>query len=333
METTITKKIIFDHFENRTSPLQKAAIETWLNSTANEELFYEWLEEWERQHLQYEASTEKATERFFLGVDSEESLQFADDRPGFWGGLLQLSGRKAWLTAAVAVLAIGLGWQFRAEILSETYETSYGELKEFTLPDGSAVKLNANSSLKVPRWGFGKSNREVFLTGDASFHVTHLADNQKFVVRTSEQFEVVVLGTQFTMSARKSGSKVVLMEGKVRLQYNEEQKEKQLVMKPGDVVKFSGNDKVMISHTATPETYAAWENQRFVFEETTLEEVALQLQETYGVQITFSNRRIGGRRLMGSFRGSTMDELLQSIAEVLDISVSREKDKVVFSDK
>jgi ferric-dicitrate binding protein FerR (iron transport regulator) len=69
-----------------------------------------------------------------------------------------------------------------------------------------------------------------------------------------------------------------------------------------------------------------------VFDETTLEEMGYQLQETYGLQVTFSSQTIANRQLMGSFKGRTIDEFLQSIAEVLDLSVSRENNKVLFSD-
>jgi transmembrane sensor len=162
--------------------------------------------------------------------------------------------------------------------------------------------------------------------------VRHLKNHQKFIVRTPENFTVEVLGTEFTMSARKFGSKVVLTNGKVKLHYQEASNVQELIMKPGDVAKLHRDQPVQMTRTEAPETYSEWENTRFVFDETTLEEMAYQLHETYGLDVTFASQAIANRRLMGSFKGRTMDEFLQSVAEVLDLSVSREKGKVVFSD-
>lgn len=332
MEPTISKAVIFDHFANKTSPLQRTAIENWLADTDNEELYYQWLEEWERSHLQYNAQSEAELERFFSIVDSyeesePENQEFVGNQFGNW------IKKHAGKIAAVVAIAFGLAWYNRNDIQYTSYQTAYGEIQRFELPDGSSVKLNANSLLKIPRWSFGKTQREVFLKGDASFHVRHLKNHQKFIISTPEHFTVEVLGTEFTMSARQFGSKVVLTNGKVKLTYEENTDARELIMKPGDVVKLRKDKPMEITRTEAPESYSEWENKRFVFDETTLEEMAYQLHETYGLEVTFSNRAIAGRRLMGSFKGTNIDEFLQSVAEVLDLSVSRENNKVVFSDR
>lgn len=331
MKPTISKRLIFDHFANKTSPLQRTAIENWLTDRENEELYYQWLEEWERNHLQYDAQNDVALERFFSIIDQDETIE-PEQPASFPGKLAGWIKNHAGKIAAVIAVALGLSWYNRDTINYISYKTGYGEIETFELRDGSKVKLNANSVLKLSRWNFGKTKREVFLKGDASFDVEHLKDHQKFIVNTPENFNVEVLGTKFTMSARKFGSKVVLTNGKVKLHYLEATDEKELIMKPGDVVKLKKDRPMEITRTEAPETYSEWENKRFVFDETTLEEMAYQLNETYGLEVTFSSQTIANRQLMGSFKGRTIDEFLQSIAEVLDLSVSRENNKVHFTD-
>lgn len=331
MKPTISKRIIFDHFANKTSPLQRTVIESWLTDPANEELYYQWLEEWERNHIQYDAQSETALDYFFSSIEQDNVFE-PEEKQSFGQKLAVWAGHHAWKIAAVIALAIGLGWYNRDTIRYVSYRTAYGEIATFELSDGSIVKLNGNSVLKLSRWDFGKTKREVFLKGDASFDVKHLKNHQKFIVNTPENFTVEVLGTEFTMSARKFGSKVVLTNGKVKLHYLESADPREFIMKPGDVVKLKKDLPMEVSRTEAPETYSEWENKRFVFDETTLEEMAYQLHETYGLDVTFSNQAIANRRLMGSFKGRTMDEFLQSVAEVLDLSVSREKNKVLFSD-
>jgi ferric-dicitrate binding protein FerR (iron transport regulator) len=331
MKPTISKRLIFDHFANKTSPLQRTAIENWLTDRDNEELYYQWLEEWERNHLQYDAQTETALEHFFSIVEQDEAT-VSQEQASLGGLLADWTKNHAGKIAAVIAVALGLAWFNWDTINYVTYKTGYGEIETFKLSDGSKVKLNGNSVLTLSRWNFGETKREVFLKGDASFDVEHLKNHQKFVVNTPENFTVEVLGTEFTMSARKFGSKVVLTNGKVKLHYKEATNEKELIMKPGDVVKLKKDRPMEITRTEAPETYSEWENKRFVFDETTLEEMGYQLQETYGLEVTFSNQTIANRQLMGSFKGRTIDEFLQSIAEVLDLSVSRENNKVLFTD-
>jgi ferric-dicitrate binding protein FerR (iron transport regulator) len=332
MKPTISKRLIFDHFANKTSPLQRTAIENWLTDRDNEELYYQWLEEWERNHLQYDVQSEIALEYFFSIVEQEDAAT-PKEQTSLREKLENWTNRYVWKIAAVIAVALGLAWYNLETINYISYKTGYGEVKTFELSDGSKVKLNGNSVLKLSRWDFGETKREVFLKGDASFDVEHLKNHQKFTVNTPENFTVEVLGTEFTMSARKFGSKVVLTNGKVKLHYVEATSEKELVMKPGDVVKLKKDRPMEISRTEAPETYSEWENKRFVFDETTLEEMGYQLQETYGLEVTFSSQTIANRQLMGSFKGRTIDEFLQSIAEVLDLSVSRENNKVLFSDR
>ena len=331
MKPTISKRLIFDHFANKTSPLQRTAIENWLSDRDHEELYYQWLEEWERKHLQYDAQSEIALENFFSIVERHDAIEPCE-RISFRQKLTNWVNYNAGKIAAVIAIAIGIAWYNRDTINYISYKTDYGEIKTFKLADGSKVKLNGNSVLTLSRWNFGETKREVFLKGDASFDVEHLRNHQKFIVNTPENFIVEVLGTEFTISARKFGSKVVLTNGKVRLHYNEATNDKELIMKPGDVVKLKKDKPMEMTRTEAPETYSEWENKRFVFDETTLEEMGYQLQETYGLEVKFSSQTIANRQLMGSFKGRTIDEFLQSIAEVLDLSVSRENNKVIFTD-
>ena len=221
MKPTISKRLIFDHFANKTSPLQRTAIENWLTDRDHEELYYQWLEEWERKHLQYDAQSEIALENFFSIVEQRDATT-PDERTSLREKLTSWANFHAGKIAAVIAITIGLAWYNRDTINYISYKTSYGEIKTFKLADGSKVKLNGNSVLTLSRWNFGDKKREVFLKGDASFDVEHLKNHQKFIVNTPENFIVEVLGTEFTMSARKFGSKVVLTNGKVKLHYKEE---------------------------------------------------------------------------------------------------------------
>lgn len=335
MKRDISKELIFSHFAHKSSLLQRKMIDEWLQVEANEEQYFAWLEEWENTHPQYLPKSEAALENYEAFLKANPHSQLPAELPPSEPAIS--SNRRywfRWLAAASVVLVLGsVGWFLRGSFLYQTYQTSFGETKSVLLPDGSKVTLNANSLLRFPRFGFGTKNREVFLKGEASFSVTHTPDHQKFVVKTNKQFEVVVLGTEFSVYARQRISKVVLSKGKVQVRYQQGRTQRQIMLKPGDLVTLdrqNNMDKKAVSH---PQNYAAWEQKRFVFEETSLQDVAYLLQENYGLEVEIKDKELSERVIMGSFRAENVDQLLQSISELLDISVVRQGNRVQLSDK
>ena len=154
-----------------------------------------------------------------------------------------------WLVAASIGVALVGGWLLRDRLLQQTYTTAFGEIRVLILADGSRVTLNANSTLRVPRFGFGQQTRNVLLTGEAAFSVTHTLDDKPFIVRTGKSFEVVVLGTEFVVYNRHQGGRVVLNRGKVQLRYKQGEATRQLTMQPGDQATMNARGT-----TATPAT-------------------------------------------------------------------------------
>ncbi len=331
MNTDITKELILDNFANKTTPLQRKQIDSWLQNTSNEELYYKWLVEWENSNLEYYPNSQVLTERYnnILNINAEAPIV---RQP------LRILGRKSlivkWSIAASLLFFLSMGlWLFRDSIYYTTYQTAYGEVKSFVLTDGTQVTLNANSSFRVPRWGFGDSKREVYLTGEADFSVTHSSTNQKFIVKTDKNFEVVVLGTEFSVFARPRGANIVLKKGKVLVNYKEGKITKRLIMKPGELVSFDKQNQAQLKPVIQPSNFSLWKEKRFVFDETKLSDVAQMLEETYGLKVTINNTELAERKIMGSFRAENVDELLHTISELLDINVIRQEDKVQLSEK
>ncbi|RRB03832.1 FecR family protein [Larkinella rosea] len=328
MESEVNKNLIFSYFNRSASPLQREFIGQWLRDKKNEELYYEWLEEWENSHPQYLASTETAQERYMAFMaENPHSEEVPEVTPAPLNP--QRPPWTRWLVAASLFFLLGLGaLVFRHELQYKTYETGFGETQSFRLSDGSAVMLNANSALKVPRWGFGSRTRHVLLTGEANFSVTHTANHTRFVVKTANHCQVVVLGTEFTVFARKRGARVVLNKGQVRFQYQSGTTYKQLTMKPGELITLDPQNNVALKKVRSLPLHPTWSEKRFVFEETPLREVAFLLEENYGLQVKIKGPDLADRVLMGSFRADNVDQLLQSISELLDINVVRQGNHV-----
>ncbi|QDK82081.1 DUF4974 domain-containing protein [Spirosoma sp. KCTC 42546] len=331
MNQTITKGTLFEHFAGRSTALQRAMIADWLQQPANQLQYVAWLDEWERQHLQYVADDEKGLQtvlnRIEVWEQQQSPLAAVPDtrvRP------LPISPR--WLVAASLALCLLAGlYASRQQLLYKTQETAYGETRQLTLPDGSQVTLNAHSTLRIPRFGFGAKTRAVWLTGEAAFSIQHTPSHQRFVVHTNRGVDVVVLGTEFNVYDRPGGTKVVLSKGAIQLTYASPTKPvRQLRLKPGDAVSVDSSGQLTQSHTTQPAISTAWRDHRFVFKSTTVREIAELLRDTYNLRVILKNKELGNRTVTGSFQANNADEFLQVVAELLEINYKQKDNTVTF---
>ncbi len=334
MSDSISKELIFDHFNHKTTPIQRKMVYEWLQQQEHEELYYEWLEEWEHTHVLYVPDTTKHTHQYtqFLAQDSSIDIKrgvqkLAYPKPSH---VFEL---KRFAAAGIIILISILTFLLRDKLQYKTYNASFGEIYSFLLTDGTEVTLNANSSLRLSRLSFNRPTREVFLNGEAKFSVAHKKDNTSFLVKTGNDFEVKVLGTEFEVYARHKDRKVVLNKGEVQLQYLEGTEQKQVLMHPGDHFELDQRTSSVQTKQQPLKDFASWTQKRFVFDEKSLKEVAEMLHENYGLEIEIPNRDLAERVIMGSFKAENEDELLQSISELLDITVLKEGKHVQLIEK
>ena len=315
MNELIYKQTLKALFEGRATAPQKALIVDFLAIPENQELYFLWLEEWELQNPQLIADTNLAYQRLkgkSAGPETSIPSRSIDSRRWIF---------SIGIAASIAFALVISGYLFKDSILSRKYSTAYGEVKSFVLQDGSRVVLNANSTLTVPRFDFGKDTREVWLTGEAEFSVKHLSSNRRFIVRTPDQLEVQVLGTEFMVYSRSKGSKVVLNKGKVQLRSLKQQNVKPLIINPGDVVTVSKQGSLSLSRHQSVATHTGWKDHHFIFENTPVSQIADQLNEVFGVRIIIADSALAKRTLGGTFKAETADQFLQVMAAILEVRV------------
>lgn len=320
MNTSNFKHIVFEYLSGRVTAIENQAVEDWLSRPENVKIFHEWLMEWELRSPQFSPNTEAAFKKLIKNLDETENVETEI----IFESTTRNSSNNYWKALAIAAslfLLVGGIWSIKDFVFFRTYKTDYAEISSFLLEDGSHVSLNVNSTLKVPRWGFENKIREVFLQGEAEFSVTHTADNKRFVVKISDQFQIEVLGTEFSVFARQRGTKVVLNRGKIRINYASGLKTEQLLMKPGDLVTLNQQGKIALEKTPEPQNYSAWKTQRFVFNGTSVREIVTLLNENFGVEYIVSDEEIASRTISGTFKAQTADELLEVLSEVLKLKV------------
>jgi ferric-dicitrate binding protein FerR (iron transport regulator) len=239
--------------------------------------------------------------------------------------------RKACLQAAAGLsglILIGFAGQAYLHNQSTIVKTAFGQVQRITLPDQTVVYLNGNSQLTYNRFPAGKS-REVWLEGEAFFEVRPLESQQKFMVHLTDQLEIEVLGTEFNVSNRKPGKTIVLKSGKIKLNLQNDNSQQNIYLKPGDLVTAGeGTAAGIHKKTVDPEGYYAWIDHKWVLDETSLGEMLLKLEETYGLKAVVTNKALLDKRASGSIPLPQNDAraLMGDIANLFELSIHKKGD-------
>lgn len=191
------------------------------------------------------------------------------------------------------------------EISYNTLVTPRGGQYKVILPDGSAIWLNAASSLRFPTHFVG-DERRVELSGEGYFEIKKNTD-QPFVV-VSEGQEVTVLGTHFNINAYRENNfiKTTLLEGAVKINKGEQS----CLLAPGQEASLSSaNSRFSIEKNVDVDAAIAWKEGRFSFDETNIKEVMQQISRWYDVEVVYK----------GDFSNVELTGLISRAADASDV--------------
>jgi transmembrane sensor len=298
------------------------------------------MQEWER----WMADNPGSGARVQQAVEFLQSLQLAEAEPDS-GHItraeklllekIQRAGKKAqapvvvfrgkWWMAAAGILAV-VAVVYSIQQRQSRLHTTYGEIKENKLPDGTEVVVNADSHIVYSSgWTDGK-DREVWLTGEAFFHVRKTPLKSRFIVHAGH-FDVIVTGTQFNVVSRMSKANVMLEEGRVTLHTTEG---KELEMTPGDFVEYS-NDQLVKRHVKQ-DSVIAWKDHKLSFEDTPLRDVASIIKEQYGVTVRLAGETVANKTVSGIMPNDNLNILLKSLEATADFQIIRQGDEIIIQD-
>jgi ferric-dicitrate binding protein FerR (iron transport regulator) len=196
------------------------------------------------------------------------------------------------------------------QVLYNSITTPRGGQYQLILPDGTHVWLNAASSLRFPTVFAGKQ-REVALSGEAYFEVTHITadgkynssagENQRysmaggprvsgfqpFIVKVKNNMEVKVLGTHFNVMAydEEPSIQTTLAEGSVQVS----NVTGSVLIRPGQQASLvkSGNQRFTVSK-ANLEEVLAWKNGQLLLSNVSVPAIMRQISRWYDVAVSYS---------------------------------------------
>ena len=242
--------------------------------------------------------------------------------------------RLRWVAsvAACLILFAGSGYLFNKFYGKQEEKTSYGEMLEKQLPDGTSVLLNSNSSITyAANWEKSKE-REVWIKGEAFFHVTKKPDHKRFVVH-ADKFDVIVTGTKFNVLNRKNKSTIMLQEGGVTIHFLTG---KEIRLQPGESVEY-GKEEINVENLkpekAQQEKVLAWINKKLYFENTTMLEVCDKINELYGVDMELGadSVELKKRTVTGILPNDNLDILLQALEATSDFKLEHNNNQVIVN--
>jgi len=164
-----------------------------------------------------------------------------------------------------------------------TIATARGGQYRLRLSDGTAVWLNASSSLRFPT-AFSGDIRTVELKGEAYFEV---AKNTAapFHVKLNGDNDIEVLGTGFNVNAYDDESliRTTLVDGAVRVRnaYSA------VILRPGQQAQQNNRSPIRVKEDAAVREAVAWKDNLFYFKSADIHSIMRQLSRWYDVEVEY----------------------------------------------
>lgn len=191
------------------------------------------------------------------------------------------------------------------------------------LPDGSSYSLNTGSVITYPE-AFSGHIREVFITGEAFFEVSHNPEipfivhaNGMDIRVTGTSFNVEAIpGEEFVVVAVNTGNVIVYPSNST---YNENNPA--LVrISAGEKATFNHQTKAIVKGVNDDLNLLSWKTGVLVFRETRLADVFKVLEKKYSVEFIVKNPEISRLRLTARVENESLPEVMESLALIFDIN-------------
>ena len=318
----INDDLLVKYLLDITTPQEKTAVTTWL---AEKEVHQQYFEHfrliWEESKKLAGVSTvdeNDAWSRFQqrVGANENNSRIVQLDTRTHWGNFLRI--------AAVLIVLLGAaGFWYLSQVRIKPMIVSSGQkVVNETLPDGSLVTLNKQSSI-IYAASF-KKERSVKLEGEAFFDIAK--DPAKPFVIKVNGVTVKVLGTSFNIKSTAGKTEVIVETGAVEVTSNH----KSVQLQQHEKAVVTASQEAPSKQTNTDELYNYYRTQTFVCNNTPLWKLVNILNEAYGVNIVIANNDKRDLQINSTFTNSSLDSTLHVIGLTYEITVEKQGSQIIL---
>jgi transmembrane sensor len=304
-----------------------------------------------------------------LEQDTRDERDYTDDLSGKPGIVRKILVVTAVAASVLLIIVAGYNWLGNkknnvppmvakveknnpaAVVVRHEVNTS-GKAKRLVLQDSSEIILDPLSEVT---WNepFTNNRRDIILKGRARFHVAK--DKTKPFTVFSGQIATTALGTQFTVTAfaQEDLITVQLFEGKVVVKAADSVQSKlknDFYLLPGEELLYSNkkytalvrrfiNDNTIAKHSEEeraedqpllPIDKGSW----YMFNNQPLAQVFKQLEEMYGVHISYSEKDIEKMYFIGKFsKNDSVSNILNQIALLNNLTITKQNNAYIIANR
>lgn len=213
--------------------------------------------------------------------------------------------------------------------------------QKIILEDGSYILLYPHSKVAHANH-FNTHNREVYLEGEAFFHVAKDPTRPFYVY--SQEIVTKVLGTSFDVRAfpHDNTIKVLVHTGKVTVYQRKSNQEEQELAKSNATI-ITPNQQVLFNRqlfsitrsisvqpqVITTSTHKS--NDRLVFTDAPASEVFMAIQKAYGITIVFDEELMSHCSFTGAFTNETFFERINLVCKAIEATYEQADGQVIIT--
>jgi transmembrane sensor len=233
-------------------------------------------------------------------------------------------GAAAGMFAAAALAVVWTSSRLQSSVHADVTEhaTGNGEQTELTLRDGTRVRLNVASRLRVPR-DFGSGSRTVELEGEAQFVVTH--DPARPFVVAAHGTLVRDLATDFIVRAYTGSSHtlVAVRDGRVAIQSPRVTASGVKVVDPDHIAMVGTDGTTHVARSASIDGYFAWTTGTLTLLEAPAGEALAQLSRWYDLDFRVTDSSMLEGKITLTLSRTLDGERLNAIADMFGARATR----------
>ncbi len=228
----------------------------------------------------------------------------------------------------VAIAMLGFG-AFRLGLDTNSFQTAVGHTRAVPLADGSQVMLNTDTRIHV---AISSVERRIDLERGEAFFDVAKDPARPFVVQAGKD-RIVAVGTRFSVLRSREGVRVVVTEGRVRVERHTgaEREPKPTQLDAGAVARVREAAVVVTEKpVAEAEESLSWRSGYVVFRDTALADAVGEFNRYHTRKLVIGDPSIADMRIGGNLRLANLDAFVRVLEQGFPVRVVPREDEILL---
>lgn len=216
---------------------------------------------------------------------------------------------------------------------AKRYETLVGERRDIRLDDGSVVSLNTGTIIEV---AYTAAQRDVrLLQGQALFQVAPSA-RWPFIVAAGDR-AITAVGTAFDVRLEGDDTRIVLVEGKIRVAPLQRQGFERLIPALGEEGLAEGQQLIattnapVVVNAADVARVTSWRSGQIIFRDDTIASAVSELNRYSDRPIIVADPRVAALKVSGVFWTERPEKFTEAVTALFPVEAAETGESTVLS--